>query len=245
MNKLMTMIGAFGLSLAVFAGAEDPLLMFSTPGPDKYADGTTVLDGECYALCYVTDAANFAVKADGTATGGQVILVAPVAKGGKCPEIMYQVPADTADKLTGGSYGVYLLDTRVPAAGGTFKVAQKDEKNNWIVNGFAAVAEGGQAGGAGVASAGAFAGKTVTGGATIAAYATVDNPTISAMKVTGAKVTITVAGMSPTVDYKVFTAPEPAGFSTKIDAEAAGDTFTFDKPADGKFFKVIGTRKVQ
>lgn len=245
MKKMMTAVGVLGLSFAVFAGAEDPIMMFSTPGVDKYADGATVLDGECYALCYVTDAANFAVKADGSAIGGEVVLVAPVAKGGKCPEIMYQVPAAKADALTGGSWGVYLLDTRVQAADG-YKVAQKDAEGNWIVNGFTAVAEGAQASGNGISSASAFAGKTVTGGAQIAAnVAVVDSPVISAIKVEGAKVVVKVSGMSPVVDYKVFTAPAPQGFSTKIDADADGDTFTFDKPADGQFFKVIGTRKVQ
>ena len=43
-------------SAAVFAG--DLLISFSTPGPDKYADGTQVLDGEYYSLVYT--------KADGS-----------------------------------------------------------------------------------------------------------------------------------------------------------------------------------
>ena len=50
MKKLMTMIGAVGLAFAATAAIDDALLTFSTVGPDKYSDGTTVLDGECYAL---------------------------------------------------------------------------------------------------------------------------------------------------------------------------------------------------
>lgn len=33
-----------------FAGITDYVATFSTPGPDRYADGTVVADGECYAL---------------------------------------------------------------------------------------------------------------------------------------------------------------------------------------------------
>ena len=67
MKKIMFALGVIGLSVAAVAAVNDTLLMFSTQGPDKYLDGTQVLDGECYALCYVTDAAAFAIKGDGTA----------------------------------------------------------------------------------------------------------------------------------------------------------------------------------
>ena len=40
------------LCTAVFASMEDKVLHFSTPGPDRYADGTLVVDGECYALVW-------------------------------------------------------------------------------------------------------------------------------------------------------------------------------------------------
>ena len=73
---------------AAFGAANDARISFSTKGPDTYADGTTVLDGECYALCWSKDFANFAIKADGTAevgaesVDGEVILVAPAKDGG-------------------------------------------------------------------------------------------------------------------------------------------------------------------
>ncbi|MBQ8125761.1 MAG: hypothetical protein IJ173_07735, partial [Kiritimatiellae bacterium] len=67
MNKLLTAACALALSLAAFAAQNDALVTFSTKGPDCYADGTTVLDGECYALCWSKDFANFAIRADGTA----------------------------------------------------------------------------------------------------------------------------------------------------------------------------------
>ena len=64
MKKMMSVLGAIGLSAAVSAAVNDSLLMFSTKGPDKYGDGSPVLANECYALCYVTDPASFAIKAD-------------------------------------------------------------------------------------------------------------------------------------------------------------------------------------
>ena len=45
MKKIMFALGVIGLSVAAVAAVNDTLLMFSTQGPDKYADGTQVLAG--------------------------------------------------------------------------------------------------------------------------------------------------------------------------------------------------------
>ena len=37
------------------AAVDDLVLTFSSAGPDTYADGTRVLDGECYALVWLPD----------------------------------------------------------------------------------------------------------------------------------------------------------------------------------------------
>ena len=104
MKKIMFALGVIGLSVAAVAAVNDTLLMFSTQGPDTYLDGTQVLDGECYALCYVTDTATFAIKGDGTAAaGGEVLVTAPVAKDGRCPTLHYVVDAAKAESLTGGA----------------------------------------------------------------------------------------------------------------------------------------------
>ena len=50
-----------------FAGITDYVATFSTPGPDRYADGTVVADGECYALVWSPKGSTFAgFSADGT-----------------------------------------------------------------------------------------------------------------------------------------------------------------------------------
>ena len=57
MKKTIAVLFAIA-SAAAFAGMNDLIVSFSTPGPDKYADGTEVKVGECYSLVYT--------KADGS-----------------------------------------------------------------------------------------------------------------------------------------------------------------------------------
>ena len=101
---------------ALFAGMNNVVVQFSTVGPDTYADGATVMDGECYALVWTPDGAEFqGINAEGEAAGdSKVVLRAPFAKNGHCPNIQFQVDEGYAkEHYKGGTWGVYLLDTRV------------------------------------------------------------------------------------------------------------------------------------
>jgi len=103
------------LAAASFAGINNLVVTFSSQGPDKYADGTTVLDGECYALVYTPDGAEFnGIAGDGTAIApSKVAIAAPIAKDGKCPQVQFQIDETYRNKeFPGGTWGVYLLDTR-------------------------------------------------------------------------------------------------------------------------------------
>ena len=242
MKKIMFALGVIGLSVAAVAAVNDTLLMFSTQGPDKYADGTQVLDGECYALCYVTDAAAFAIKADGTAAaGGEVLLTAPVAKDGRCPNLLYVVDAAKAESLAGGAYSVYLLDTRVPKAEGGYTVAGVENGKAKVVNGAGAVAEGGTTGAEATDTIAQLPAAAASGAVT--ALSVIDQPKITAIKVDGANIKLTVADLSPAADYQVTTGTDVANVSEPVASTVDGSTFTVSKDA-GKFFKVIGTRKV-
>ena len=132
MKRLMTMLGVAGLAVASFAAVDDTLISFSTPGPDKYADGSDVLAGECYALVWSADGVFEGIKADGTTVdpADKVVLLAAVAKQGEkgtyCPPLLYQVDAELAATLANGVYAVYLLDTRVAAADGAVAVGGVD-----------------------------------------------------------------------------------------------------------------------
>ena len=104
------------LCTAVFASMEDRVLRFSTPGPDCYADGTLVADGECYALVWSPKGSTFAgFNADGTAISAndRVVFAAPLALEGKCRDSLFQIPADEYAELEGGEWAVCLVDTRM------------------------------------------------------------------------------------------------------------------------------------
>lgn len=239
MKKLLMMAGAAVLSVAARAAQNDLLITFSTPGPDAYADGVKVLDGECYALVWSKDGVFEGIRADGAPVdaGDQVVLVAPVAKDGKCPTLVYQVAADVACALAGGQYAVYLLDTRVKAADGSVALAQIVDGKPVAVNATTAVGETSAVGGGAIAQAM----TTAVGGVVVKTETVVDVPRITGVKIGNATVKVTVSGMSPTVTYKVFAGETPDAVATPVEAQADGDTFEFAKPK-GQFFKVIGTR---
>lgn len=251
MKRLMTMLGVAGMAVASFAAVDDTLISFSTPGPDKYADGTDVLPGECYALVWSADGEFDGIKADGTTVdpADKVVLLAGVAKQGAngtyCPPLLYQVDADLAKSLDKGVYAVYLLDTRVTAADGSVAVGGVDENGRLkAVNSYGSVS-GDTTAAAGAASI-TKARTTAIGGAAVATLVEVEAPVITAIKPNGTKITISASGLSPVVDYKVVTGAKPGEVAKELDAKAdANGDFTFEKPADGSFFKVIGVRKFE
>ena len=82
-----------GIAFVTFAhSVGDARLSFSTKGPDRYADGSVVLDGECYALVWSKDG-----KFEGFAANGEcidecdrIVLIAPIAKEGHCPPVLFR-----------------------------------------------------------------------------------------------------------------------------------------------------------
>ena len=103
------------LALPLLAGMNNVVIQFSTVGPDKYADGTTVMDGECYALVWTPTGSEFqGIDAEGEAAGDSKVAVkAPIAIGGKCPNVQFQIDEAYANvNYPNGTWGVYLLDTR-------------------------------------------------------------------------------------------------------------------------------------
>ena len=67
MKKLLLMAFAALAGLAFGQGDDDVSVVFSTEGPDRYMDGSVVLDGECYALVWSTDGVFEGFSADGAA----------------------------------------------------------------------------------------------------------------------------------------------------------------------------------
>ena len=201
MKKIMTMIGVVGLAFVAGAAIDDALLAFSTVGPDKYSDGTTVLDGECYALVWTKTGATFGgIAADGSAVSetDKIVLVAPVAKNGRCPNVLFQIDSKTADELADGTYGVYLLDTRVAADGTTKPAGVQNGKLN-LVNGYGLATEATKVGKATGGGATTAVEKKTTGGQAVAAGAAVPKdvpqPKITSIKIEGDYVKLTVQNL--------------------------------------------------
>lgn len=222
-------LGAAGLCPGA---ANDTLLVFSTPGPDAYGDGTTVLDGERYALVWQRDGTSFAgFTADCRPVvpkDTRIVVAAPLAKGGRCPETVFEVDAAYAATFAGGSFALYLLDTRVRGLDGATQLAA--------------------AGRAGVPRTVNAAGAAGSAGAVslakVGVYAKIDEPRIDAIRVYGAKVELKVSGMSETADYFVVQGAEPGKVGSSLETTVSGDTLTVGKPAGGAmFFRVLGVRK--
>ena len=237
MKKLM-MVGVAGLALASFAAVNDTLISFSTPGPDTYKDGSVVQDGECYALVWSSDGVFEGVKADGAPVDAddKVVLVAPVAKDGKCPSLVYQVDAQTAKTLEGGQYGVYLLDTRRLVEGAT-QVGLDEAGKLSFVNSFAAASDTGVKAGAN-AMAAAAATKPVDGAA-VAAYVELPAPNV-AIEIKNATIRLTVTGMSPVADYWVAKGTDVKKVDAKVADVPADGKVELPKTDDAAFFKVTG-----
>lgn len=237
MKKLTLMMGVAGLALASLAAVNDTLISFSTPGPDTYRDGTTVRDGECYALVWSQDGVFEGVKDDGTAVDAndRVVLVAPVAKGGRCPDLVYQVAAATAEALKGGRYGVYLLDTRRTVAGETVVGLNPETGKLDYVKSYASATEP-IAATDGIASAAAA--KAVDGAA-VAEYVEVAKPMV-AIEVKSAVIRLTVTGMSPVADYWVEKGTDLQNVSEKIADVPADGVVDVKKTDAAAFFQVKG-----
>lgn len=231
MKKLLTALFAIGCATA-FAGIGDLLISFSTPGPDKYADGSTVLDGECYALVWTA--------ADGTQ---ETVLTAPFAKDGKCPLVIFEIDENDVANYKDGAWGVYLLDTRDFAndeAGKTL-AGVNDDGSAKLVNAQAAVGDAFTA--AGVTSA--KSGEAVGAGAYD--LSGIENPVITGIEVVGAKIVVTVANTAPFVGYTLatvggdnladFTVPEGAAVAN---GKTGGEIkLVLDKQGDTRLFKVV------
>ncbi len=213
-------------SAAVFAGAGDLVVMFSTPGPDYYADGNQVLVGERYALVWTAT--------DGTKTP---VLVYPGATAeGNCSPVLFVVDENDASNYKGGTWGVYLLDTRDYESDATGSTLKKDNVTVDDVNVMAPVASG-------IANASSM--QTVTASSSISADSyDIPQPTVTGIRVEGANVFVTVKDVVPCLEYtlksgsdaKTFAVPE--GVAKDSSSTVKEITLTVPKQDGAQFFKV-------
>lgn len=225
--KLSIVSAALFAACGAFADAANTLITFSTPGPDTYADGTTVKDGEIYALVWSADGNfdGFTLEGEAADPADKVIFKAALAKDGHCGLTLFQIDSKVAPQ--GGEYAVYLLDTRT-----TGKVTG------------AAVAKtfGGTSGTANIASAGSV--DNTADGVTTGTGALVDTtgdatPVITGFKVEGAVVKITVGNIVPGFVYEVKGGLDGKTDLTGTTVKNVEGGVEFTVPAQGaQFFKV-------
>lgn len=230
------------LAAASFAGKDNVVVTFYSNGTDKYADGSTVRDGEAYALVYTPEGKTFqGFNADGTAVApSKVALRAPVAKDGKCPLIQFEIDeAYAAENYPNATWSVYLLDTRTFAP--TLDVNGKPVATGVggkTVNGYSAVASA-------KASANFASASAATAMEAGVAPADRGDVKITNIELKGDEVYITVSGTVASAAYAIAEGTTPNALEQKDDSAARGDTkgdgemiIVRKQQPGGAFFKV-------
>ena len=243
MKKTALLFAAAAMSAGVFAGLPS-YVKFASTGPDKYADGTPVLDGEVYALVWTKAGATFAgFNAKGKvvdAENSKLVSAAAVATKQHCPTVMYMLTGENSDLATTGSFSVYLFDTRVKAADGTTTVGGVTEGEVKAINATTAVAETVQNG----VKTKVVEGVAAEGYVQTAVPADAPNPRITAVDVVGGQVIVKVADTVPYLQYGISAGKTPSKLDQTdlVDGVNGTDgvlTLIVDDPAENRFFKVI------
>lgn len=204
------------MAFGAFADAANTLITFSTPGPDTYADGATVVDGEIYALVWTANETFGGFDANGNAAvdGDKVIFKAPLAKDGHCGLTLFQIDSKVAPQ--GGEYAVYLLDTRATTGDNLIVTGAAVAKTYKGTNGTANIAS--------VKTDATTEGGIQSGTAALARDVKAIMPVIKGIKIDGAQVTISVGNLVPGLKYSVMgglkrdTVVESVGFQDAKEA---------------------------
>ena len=136
MKKTLIGIAAALAGTMVFAGQENVPITISTMAPAVYADGTTVKQGEFFALVWVKDAeTEVSFAADGSLAApegaAEILIAGPWANevGWLWSPRSYTIPAAVAAK--GGELRLLVLDTR--KADGTLFGGYELDKSGCVV----------------------------------------------------------------------------------------------------------------
>lgn len=245
MKKLIAAVALFG-SVCAFGAIDDTTVVVGSKGPDKYADGTQALVGECYALVWSQNEFG-GFNADGSLVNPEdvVFVILPLAdENGACKTFGYDVPRSIVEK--GGRISLWLLDTRVYAQDGTVKPC---EVTGWDTKSVPAVASAAKV--QAEIQVSAPGAKSISGAAAGEAVATavpgdVPSPVIKSFKIEDGYAIIEVANTKPYITYDLAAGDKP-NVLEKGKAEhpvngaaTAEDTITLIKPVKegGEFFSV-------
>ena len=240
--KFFILNASFFMAATLFAAQNDTLIVFSTPGPDTYRDGTAVLDGESYALVWTANGSTFGgLTGEGkcVSSNDHLVAVAPIAEKGRCPETVFEIDAGLAKSFQGGTFALYLLDTRIRNAAGAVALAAFENGFPKVVNAYADAASCAGEGGKLVASSSLSL-------AEVGVLSEIAAPVITSIQLKGAKIEIKTKGLSAAADYYVV-GGEDVKLREVIKSErTAEDIFTVDAAdAQSGFFSIKGTRKFE
>ena len=252
MKKTIAFLAAGLCAGTLLAGKDNVFVTFSSDH-DTYSDGEPVRDGETYAFVWTPEGEAFAgFNSDGTAAGGsKVAIKAPVAEGGHCPRVQFQVDEGVVRKeYPGGTWGVYLLDTRkyqtqdvtVALPDGT-EVIQKqvvlDADGRKAVTGVGGDVQGyGKVNGTFTKQFGSAEGGAVNVNKLPAG---VGRPTITDIRTDEKFVYLTLEGTSPSIPYGMTSGTTPGNLKPTGDRPVLGGAngktiFVTKKPAGNSAF---------
>ena len=125
MKKLVSMV--MGLAAAAAFAIPMPevqVLTFSVTGAETYADGSTLADGECYALVWAKDGEFDGINADGTAKAAdeEVLYIGTIDKDST---VSFQIEDGFK---SGGAFDIWILDTRVFENGEVKSIGKSGDK---------------------------------------------------------------------------------------------------------------------
>ena len=259
LSKVCLMLAAASFAVGAFADASNLLVSFYSTN-DYYADGTQVLPGEWYALCWSprTEFGGITYDFKPAVEGDKVFSMMPRAKryadgNVGCEFSIFQI--DSSKVPSGGNYFVYLLDTR--NAEGTAVAKETTNEDGMLVPN--TMLSGASVSGSFTATA--FNGKKVKKRKAVASsvadgkIGTWDEsalpsdfkaPRIVDFKVVdNATVRISVADMMPGVKYNVRMGTTPSEMTSyRVQApktvSAEGETVPFEVSAtDAAFFQIV------
>jgi len=270
MKKLVCMVAVLLTAVAFGGGQEEnQSVIFSSNGPDKYMDGTTVLDGEFYVLVWVRTGANVpAFSADAKLLSDsadcKIIAAGPWAHDGRCSDVTLRkgtkvylswswpvLKSQMDEYVSNGSFRLCLLDTRRAdnATLAAYEMTEAGYNYPKMVNGYVTTAE--VTGDAAAIASTVGIETPITVSTVSSVPADVPQPKVVKLELRGEGASrVADVWVECTVDFLRYTVGSGASPSAEMATEATGavaadgnavQTVKITVPAtdDSKFFRVI------
>ena len=235
MKKLVSMVmGLVAAAAFAIPMPEVQVLTFSIQGTETYADGSTLANGECYALVWSEDGQFAGIDGKGKAkrAGDEVVYIGKIVKGA---DVSFQIA--TGFKSS-GSFDIWILDTRVFENGEVTSIGK-------TAGGEVTVTKAVKATTAAVQVVGSQSAPTAIGG--VLGGAVVNAPTAPAsipplkftsIKLDGDYVVMEAENTVPGVKYTTVAGGKEAGITT-----ATGNKIILIRPKEGDSAIISGLAK--